>query len=370
MLKDRLRIAKDLRGLSNPAFAEKLNFSLAKTKQLFETDREINENDQMKICEVLNLPLTFFQNDDQSLHETDQIFYRSVARIKAQHRKSNEAYTLLAKKINSYLMSKVKLPEFIRPDLEILEFNGKGSYHIDKVASDVRSLWNLGWNPIHNIVSLCELKGIRVFRLPLEIQEIDALSFFDDESGSPFIFLNTFKSSERTRFDCAHELGHLVMHTHNQRIKADRDNRILETEADQFASEFLMPSDNFRATAPRYLSLDNMIKYKSTWRTSLKAINYKAHKLGLISAWVYRDNSMKINMLGHNKIEPEETHRDESLMIPKVLSLLVSQPNFDKNRMLDDIGISEKDFNDLTFNALEKLLPTKPKRERKLYIVE
>lgn len=365
--KDRLRIAKELRGLSNTDFADKLGCSISKVKQLLDVEKEISQNDQVEICLKLNLPMSFFTGNDTQPHETDQIFYRSIARIKAQHRKANEAYTLLAVNIDKYLQLKVKLPKFQRPDLDITEFLGQSKY-ADHLASELRGLWALGNQPINNMISLCELKGIRVFRLPTEIREIDALSFFDDESGSPFIFLNTFKSAERARFDCAHELGHIVMHTHNKKIRAEKDNRVLETEADQFSSEFLMPTDAFFATAPRYLSLENMIDYKKTWRTSLKAINYKAHKLGLISDWVNRSNSMKINSLGYNVNEPEETYRDESLMLPKIISVLASQPSFDKNRMLDEIGISENDFNQLTFDGLAKLDISKKKS--KLYIVQ
>ncbi|WP_151710993.1 XRE family transcriptional regulator [Acinetobacter brisouii] len=366
--KDRLRIAKELRGLSNPEFAEKLGCSTSKVKQLLDVEREISENDQAIICKTLNLPLSFFTTEDTpKLLETDQVFYRSVARIKAQYRKSNEAYMLLAVEINKYLTKKFKLPVFHRPDLDVTESLGE-SHYAERMASELRSLWSLGNQPINNILSLCELKGIRVFRLPLEVKEIDALSFFDDESGSPFMFINNFKSAERTRFDCAHELGHVVMHTHNKHIRDEKDNRILETEADQFASEFLMPTDGFRATAPRYLSLDSMIKYKKTWRTSLKAINYKAHKLGYISDWVNRSNSMKINSLGYNINEPEETHRDESVMLPKIIGLLATQPDFDKQKMLNEIGISEYDFNELTFDSLTKL--DVQKKKPKLRIVE
>ncbi len=64
----------------------------------------------------------------------------------------------------------------------------------------------------------------------------------------------------------------------------------------------------------------------------------------------------------------EETHRDESLMLPKIISVLASQPSFDKNQMLDEIGIAEEDFNQLTFDALTKVEP--PKKKHKLYIVE
>ncbi|TCM68448.1 Zn-dependent peptidase ImmA (M78 family) [Acinetobacter calcoaceticus] len=365
--KDRLRIAKELRGLSNADFANKLGCSISKIKQLLDVDKEINDNDQLEICHTLNLPMSFFMTNEISPHETDQIFYRSLARIKAQHRKTNEAYTLLALSINKYLMQKVKLPVFHRPDLDITEFLGQPNY-AEHLASELRGLWALGNQPINNIISLCELKGIRVFRLPMKIKEIDALSFFDDESGCPFIFLNTFKSAERARFDCAHELGHIVMHTHNKKIRAEKkDNRVLETEANQFSSEFLMPTDGFFSTVPRYLSLENMIEYKKVWRTSLKAINYKAHKLNLISDWVNRSNAMKMNSLGFNINEPEETHRDESLMLPKIMSVLFSHPSFDKNKMLDEIGISEDDFNILTFDALLKVDP--PRKKPKLYIV-
>ncbi|ENW85644.1 hypothetical protein F906_02462 [Acinetobacter pseudolwoffii] len=35
------------------------------------------------------------------------------------------------------------------------------------------------------------------------------------------------------------------MHTHNKYVRNEVDNRILETEADKFASEFLMPTEGF-----------------------------------------------------------------------------------------------------------------------------
>lgn len=366
--KDRLRIAKDLRGLSNSDFADKLGCSISKVKQLLDSDKEINENDQAQICNVLDLPISFFLENDIAPQETDHIFYRSVARIKAQHRKSNEAYTLLAKKINAYLLTKVKLPEFSRPLLDLNEIQDENYHYVDNIALELRSLWGLGLQPINNIVSLCELKGIRVFRLPIEVKDIDALSFFDEESGSPFIFLNNFKSAERSRFDCAHELGHVTMHTHNRRVRSEKPNKFLEIEADHFASEFLMPTEAFFASAPRHLTIESMIKYKENWRTSLKAINYKAHKLGLISDWVNRSNLMKINSLGYHIEEPNETNRDESLMLPKIISILASQPSFDKNQMLDDIGISENDFNQLTFDSLAK--QEIPKKKTTLYIVK
>lgn len=77
---------------------------------------------------------------------------------------------------------------------------------------------------------------------------------------------------------------------------------------------------------------------------------------------------MKINSLGYNINEPEETHRDESVMLPKIIGLLATQPDFDKQKMLNEIGISEYDFNELTFDSLTKL--DVQKKKPKLRIVE
>lgn len=364
--KKRLRLALDLRGLNNSKFSELLGCSVSKVKMLLDEDRIISIEDKEKIYQALNMPAYFFEYDDKDdefgVVKTSEIFYRSVARIKSSYKQSNEAFIILVKMINQYFINKFNLPKFHISELEIdndwyvpnSKIDTSDSYRAITLASELRNKWGLGFQPIHNMISLCELHGIKVFRLPMEFQEIDALSFFDEENGCPVIFLNTFKSAERMRFDCAHELGHIIMHVYDKDIKKNRNNKDLEKEADLFASEFLMPEEAFIASCPRYLSLENMMNVKKKWRTSLKAVNYKANKLGLISEWVYRSNSMKINTMGYHLNEPEETHRDESIMLPKIMELLASQPDFNKEKMLNEMRISEDDFNSLTFDVLKK----------------
>ena len=81
------------------------------------------------------------------------------------------------------------------------------------------------------MISLLESKGIRTFSLSDEAQEVDACCQWINDR--PFIFLNISKSSERCRFDAAHELGHLVMHRHGI-----IEGRQMEQEANAFASAF------------------------------------------------------------------------------------------------------------------------------------
>src|SRR5438094_162699 len=81
--------------------------------------------------------------------------------------------------------------------------------------------------------------------LAIDAKEVDAFSMWHGET--PFVFLNTKKSCERSRFDAAHELGHLVLHRHGV-----PQGQQAEAEANAFASAFLMPRASVLAMAPRF----------------------------------------------------------------------------------------------------------------------
>ena len=159
----------------------------------------------------------------------------------------------------------------IYPECKLTDFRG---YSPEAAAAGVRSLWGLGERPIKNTIHLLEAHGIRVFSLAEDCKEVDAFSFWQD--STPFIFLNTFKSGERSRFDGMHELGHLLLHRHG-----GPDGRAAEHEADAFASAMLMSRGDVLAHAPRLATLPVLIQLKKRWCVSLAALNYRLHALGL-----------------------------------------------------------------------------------------
>ncbi|MCL7679276.1 ImmA/IrrE family metallo-endopeptidase, partial [Klebsiella pneumoniae] len=119
---------------------------------------------------------------------------------------------------------------------------------------------------------------VKVFWLSEETASIDAFSFWKDDV--PYIFLNTRKSGERSRFDAAHELAHLVLHRHG-----DVKGQDAEREADAFASAFLMPLENVMAVKMTLPTFDKIVQLKSLWKVSAMALIVRMRNLNMLTEW-------------------------------------------------------------------------------------
>lgn len=185
-------------------------------------------------------------------------------------------------------------------------------------AGAIRNYWGIGAKPIPKLLTLLEAKGIRVFTLAEKNKNVDAFSCW--KNGVPYIFLNTFKSSERTRFDAAHELGHLLLHRHTPAGHLDG-----EREADIFAAAFLIPREDLIGHMPKVFSLNQIVEKKERWGVSVAALARTAFNNGLISDWHYRDLCKQMSMLGYRTKEPLERPPEKSAVWQKILESLWSE---------------------------------------------
>ena len=189
-----------------------------------------------------------------------------------------------------------ELPASNLPDLDPGVAGAEGAAILTRVE------WGLGVSPIRNVLHLLEAHGVRVLSLVEECREIDAFSFW--RGPTPFICVNTTKTAERTVFDLAHELGHLVMH----RAHGVPRGRGEEQEANTFASNFLMPRSDVEAAGLRRPDLVTLAKAKVRWKVSAAALNYRLHDLGITSDWHYRETCIEIARLGRiPRVEPDTT---------------------------------------------------------------
>ena len=174
-------------------------------------------------------------------------------------------------------------------------------------AETLRTHWGIGTRPIEHLIKLLESKGVRVFCLAEQHRHVDAFSCWREQV--PYIFLNTYKSAERSRFDAAHELGHLVMHMHGA-----ISGRDVERDADQFASAFLIHRGDLIGNLGRVSSVAQLVSAKRRWGVSVAALARTAFDARLISEWHYKDLCRQISTLGYRSTEPVSMEREKSVL--------------------------------------------------------
>jgi Zn-dependent peptidase ImmA (M78 family) len=292
-----------------------------------------------KLSEVLNFPVDFFSLDEVEQVPPNEISFRAFSRLTAKQKDAALAISSIAISFNRFLEEKFNLPECSVPDLR--------ENDPEAAADAVRAFWKLGNAPIQNVIHLFEAKGIKVFSLANESKDLDAYCFWRE--GRPYIFVNNDKSTERTTFDLAHELGHLILHRHGGPI-----GREVEMEADAFASAFLMPKANVISVCPRFVTLESIFQLKVYFRVSAAAMIMRLHKLKLISDWQYRNLYIALSKNGYAKQEPNPLPKESSQLLMKVSSYLRSSGE-SFNQITEVLKVYPEELNSFVFGLI--LLP-------------
>jgi Zn-dependent peptidase ImmA (M78 family)/DNA-binding XRE family transcriptional regulator len=306
----RLVLARMRKGLTISKFAALIGVD-RKSVNAYECGRhEPSPETMARIVSVLEFPSSFFVGDDIELPTVESGSFRSMKTMLAAHRDAARSQVAFGLHFSNWLDKKFGLPKEHIPDFS-------HQPNPEMAAEAVRREWGLGELSIRNTVHLMESKGVRVFSLAVDARQVDAFSMWKGEHA--FIFLNTNKTAERSRFDAAHELGHLVLHKHGipQGFEAER-------EADAFAAAFLMPRGSVNAYSPQFPSYSALVAAKTRWTVSVGALAYRMHELGLMSDWQLRSVNIEISQYGREH-EPNEGPREISLILPKILGELYAE---------------------------------------------
>src|SRR5260370_4308668 len=285
---ERVELVRRRLGLTKIGFAKALGVD-RKTLQRFEDGSEMSDAVMTRLCEVSSYPKAFFEKSDFEYPNPDGVSFRSLRSLTAAARDGALAAGALAFEVDDWIKDRFDLPDHTLP-----KANNAAP---EAAAASLRSYWGIGNRPIGNMINMLESHGVRVFSLVEETRHLDGYSFWRNER--PYVFLNTIKTAEHSRFDAAHELGHLIMHRHT-----GSGHKTAEDEAHAFASAFLMPRADLLAHIPVVREFDDLVKAKKRWRVSVAALNYALHKLGVISDWRYRGYCIELNRLGRSN-EPD-----------------------------------------------------------------
>ncbi|WP_196599630.1 helix-turn-helix domain-containing protein [Pectinatus frisingensis] len=233
-----------------------------------------------KYIELLEFPMTYFQSPipEISLPKT-AILHRSLATASAP---SRDKVSVRAEWMNRVMFFLSQYCEF--PEVTIKLKKGRRIYStedIEQIAENLRSKWGLGLGPIDNLTILLQNQGIVVARTAIQVDKSDACSQWVGDQ--PYVFLTADKEAAvRSRFDLAHELGHILLHYVEDGAVTRELIKELDKEANRFAGAFLLPRQTF-AREIISTSLEYFIQLKKRWKVSIAAMIYRCKDLGILS---------------------------------------------------------------------------------------
>lgn len=291
----RVKQAREIRKLTQTQLARKLGMHQSVIGKM-ETDvREWPEPLIQSMAILLSFPVSFFQQGIGPEFPLGTLLFRCRADMPANEKAKVRQMALLAYE----LCEKLALGTKAIP-LHFPSFSGEDPKEAAKVTRATLGL--PPDTPIPHLINKLERNGIYVFAMPAAHEMFDAFSLWsDDEPRRPVVVVNTDKPTDRMRFNCAHELGHLVLH------RSPRGNLVdIEKEAHAFASEFLLPEEAMMREIKPPVTLLDLAPLKKRWGVSVQALVKRSFDLKLINERQYRYLYEQINKRGWRMREPEE----------------------------------------------------------------
>jgi len=288
-----LEVARAARGFTQGELAERAGVTQALISKL-ENGITIDPTPETvsALADAMRLPSDFFYSSERP-HGLPPFHYRKRARLGKRALDKIEADINLrrmhvARLLRSYDAAVQR--EFPTIDLDRMQWSPS------EAAAQIRALWLVPRGPIDNLTELVERAGAFVIQVNFETHLLDALSF-RLPGLPPLIFMNSAVPGDRYRFTLAHELAHLILHNQPE---TDED---MEDQADEFASELLMPAKEIRPYLARP-SLGGLARVKAYWKVSIKALIVRCSRLKLITPSQYTGLNVNYSKAGYARGEP------------------------------------------------------------------
>ena len=257
------------------------------------------------------------------------------------------------KKINS-LKEKIKIELSNYLEIEnILQINNSfenpvkrrkvsATNDIEEIVSDLRIEWEIGFDPIHNIIQLLEDKEIKIIEINEPENNFDGLATIIN-GKYPVVVLNKSFSVERKRFTLLHELGHLLLELPECDVKFE------ENICNRFAAEFLFPQNlviKEFGSKRESISFRELVEVQKKYGISIRAIIYRLKDANIFSENRLTEFYKKLNFNPALKKEidqerfqsSEVSHRYEQLVYRALSQELIS---INKAASLLNVSVNE-----------------------------
>ena len=343
----RLTQARVLAELTKGELAERLGVSPAAVGQ-YETGATKPRHDLLpELSKVLRVPVEFFaagrpigRLDAANAH------FRSLRSTRAKDRAKAATHAEQLWELTYALEKRVRLPDVDLPTFP----EGTSPTH---AAQMLRKAWGVARGPLPHLVALMESRGIVVSLIAMTNESVRRVSAYStDALGRPLVIVTTEKafSVYTYRFTCAHELGHLALHS--SPLPGDRQQ---EREADEFAAELLTPQAEIGPLLPRTMRMAALEKLSVEWGVSVKSLIRRMGALGVVSDVSVRRAYQRLNAAAElRRHEPISVYKGE---VPSLLR--------DALTLAERYGLTRRDIAielGWTSNHLDEMLGDDDKR--------
>lgn len=343
---ERLTEAREARGFTKTEIAKTTGVSHQMISKYEKGQSEPSAITLNAISDTLNLPLAFFIKDHEMMNPV--VFFRSQAAARIKTKKISSTRILWLQRVQEYFEKILDFPDVNLPMAkDNTSFSETSLSEIEDIALYLRRHWGVGLEPISNLTHLLEKNGIIISRSTFFDLKIDACSTWQ-ALKRPYVLLSYDKgSSVRSRFDLAHELGHLLLHSRLDHVEFNNKTNYkkIEKEANHFASAFLLPEEPFSEEL-KVNSLGHYITLKEKWRVSIAAMLYRAEALGILSD--YQVLHMR-KTLAKNKMRTKEPLDDKITFekpqaLKQAIELILHHDVKSKGQIVNELGLSREDI--------------------------
>jgi len=320
---ERLKSARNASGLSMRELAEKVGIS-AQAISKYERGINVPSSDILiHLARALGKKVEYFFRPIEIKLSVPQ--YR---KLKSMPKKSEismlgqvqdwlERYFELEQLLPPERIPRFKIPQNLNTRIDKID-------DVERLAVDLRYAWQLGLDPIENLIELLEDKGIKVGWVKGEAKFDACILLANDKL--PVVVVKKDLPGDRQRFNLAHELGHLIMQV----------NSVLDEEkvAHRFAGAFLVPAPIVQyelGSKRRNINLFELHLLKHKYGLSMQAWVYRAKDLGIISPAIatqifrkFRVNRWHIKEPG-DQLPPETPTRFKRLILQTLQEEIISE---------------------------------------------
>ena len=309
----RLKLARKMAGLSLQDLSDKLGNLVTKQSLNKYEEGLMNPTSEvlLALSKTLNIKPDYFLKKE--IIELEGISFRKKVSL------SKKVEESIVEKSRDYVERFFEIENILGIEIEFVNpLNSQiiiNKIDVEGAATKLRDSWELGNDPIPNIVEMLELKGVKILLIN-EVDAIDGFSFVTSKN-TPVVVVNTNnKSIERIRFTIIHELAHILL-VFDVKIKSDY--KLLERLCHYFSSCFLIPSkmliNMIGGPHRNYIDIKELIAIKEYFGISIRATVHRLKELEVINQNYYERWMVYMSKTYGQKDEPGSYMSDEKLKL-------------------------------------------------------